>query len=480
MSVERRRTMCVTAMLGLLLLAGPAGASDPFHTGAEPGGETKSQVFGELSACTGGPVGHPLTLAEAVSRALCANVDARDAWAVVEQRAAGVGTGKAAYLPTVSASGQWLRENNTSNVRQHAELSSNYSSSVNSDNVSMEWLLYDFGGRRAALDHAKALLHAAQATEEAVLQQAFADAAKAYYAALAAQARLSADEDIVDNAAHSLAAARERVGRGVAPVTEAYQAEVAEEKATVTLNRDRGQALAAKGTLAQAMGLSPSTELTLAELDDADPESHAFEQSVTDLMRRAEREHPAILAAEQSVAAAQAAVTRAQAQGRPNVKLVAQYSRNNEPIQQGRGFPHYPATGHDGYVGVQVSIPLFTGFSTTYQVREAQAEVDQQAVALDKARRQVALQVWTSYQTLRSDADNLAVSARLEAAANQAWESAQRRYRSGVGTILELITTQTDLAQARQGRVEALASWRYDRFALGAALGRLGPSDLSK
>lgn len=49
---------------------------------------------------------------------------------------------------------------------------------------------------------------------------------------------------------------------------------------------------------------------------------------------------------------------------------------------------------------------------------------------------------------------------------------------SGIGTILELITTQTNLAQARQERVEALTTWRYDRPALGAALGRLGPSDL--
>lgn len=49
---------------------------------------------------------------------------------------------------------------------------------------------------------------------------------------------------------------------------------------------------------------------------------------------------------------------------------------------------------------------------------------------------------------------------------------------SGIGTILELITTQANLAQARQERVEALTTWRYDRLALGAALGRLRPSDL--
>lgn len=36
----------------------------------------------------------------------------------------------------------------------------------------------------------------------------------------------------------------------------------------------------------------------------------------------------------------------------------------------------------------------------------------------------------------------------------------QRRYRSGVGTILELLGTQTALA--RQQRVEALTAWGCD------------------
>ena len=155
------------------------------------------------------------------------------------------------------------------------------------------------------------------------------------------------------------------------------------------------------------------------------------------------------------------------------------YSRNNEPVQLGLGLPHYPATGHDGYVGFQVSIPLFSGFATHYQVRQAQAQLDQQSVALDKARQQVALQVWTSYQTLQTDTQNLDASLRLQEVATQAWESAQRRDKSVIGTILELLSTQTALAQARQMRVEAITGWRYDRLALASALGQLGWDDLS-
>jgi outer membrane protein len=203
----------------------------------------------------------------------------------------------------------------------------------------------------------------------------------------------------------------------------------------------------------------------------------SFTSTVGELMAQAERMHPAMLAAEKELQAAEAGVTQARSLGRATIKLVGQYSRNNEPVQLGLGQPHYPATGHDGYIGVQVNVPIFSGFATTYQVRQAQAKVDQQSVALDKTRQQVALQVWKSYQTLQTDTQNLALSSQLRVVATQAWESAQRRYRSGAGTILELLSTQTALAQARQQRVEAFTAWRYDRLALASALGQLGWGD---
>ena len=158
--------------------------------------------------------------------------------------------------------------------------------------------------------------------------------------------------------------------------------------------------------------------------------------------------------------------------------MVGEYSRNNQPVQLGLGLPHFPSTGRDGYVGIQVNIPIFSGFATTYQIREAQAEVDVQTAALDKARQQVALQVWQSYQALKASTQALQTSADLERTATVAWESAQRRYTTGAGNILELLNTQTVLAQARQRRVTALTEWHYERLALAASLGQLGSSNL--
>lgn len=469
------RLVCAISALALPCMA---RAVDPFHTRRVVPNNAASPLLGEHAVCAFGPPTTTLTLQDVVERALCTNPDTRSAWAVVEERAAAVGVSKAAYLPTLSATGQVVHDATVTHVRDHPSLSTNYSTAVHSDNLSLSWILFDFGGRHAGLEGARALLAAATADEDASLQKAFVDAAKAYYSVQDARERLRIDEAISQDAMSSLVAARERSRRGVAPITEVFQAQTAYEQAKLDTVQDLGKKQIAEGSLAQVIALPPDTTLSLDDLDDATPADEKFSESVSKLIGKALESHPTIVAAEQSLRAAQAKVTEAKAQGRPTIRLAAQYSQNNQPVQLGLGMPHYPAKGHDGYVGLQVTIPLFSGFAASYQVRQAQAQVDQQSEALAKARQKVGLQVWTAYQTLSSDQQAVNLSAELQNVATSAWESAQRRYRSGVGTVLELLSTQTALAKARQQHVDALSAWRYDRLALAAALGQLGLKDL--
>jgi outer membrane protein len=453
-----------------------AYAVDFFRTNAQvPQSAGSALLVG--GSCNESPLS-PLTLAAAVERALCNNPETRAAWATVEARAAALGQSKSAYLPTLSATGQYEHDDSITHVRDHPELSTDYSTLVHSESLSLGWLISDFGGRAAKLKSAQALLTAAQASENAVLQQTFADTAKLYYAALAANEQVKADLAVTTDAQDSLVAAKERVSQGVAPITEQYEAETSAEQAVFTQTRDQGSALAAMGALATAMALPPDTSLTLISLDEDARPADEFLQGVTQLIDEAVRTHPTIVAAQKQLEAAMAGVIASKADGRPSVRLVGEYSRNNEPVQLGLGLPHYPSTGRDGYIGIQVSVPIFSGFANTYLIKQAQAEVDARSIAVDKARQQVALQVWQSYQILQTGTKNLGTSSNLEKVATAAWQSAQRRYRSGAGTILELLSTQTALAQARQQRVQALSDWHYERLALAASLGRLGPADI--
>lgn len=452
---------------------GTAVELDVFHTQRAISPVAAGGLLTGVDACRFGPVATPLLLKEAIERTLCGNPKTREAWANVKVQAAAVGAGKAAYLPTLSGSWQGVREDTVTNVIGEPQLSTASRSFVKTSTVNLQWVLYDFGARAAALDNAAELLAAAKANQDAVLQTAFAQAGKDYYAAEALQAALVTAEEIERDAKDSVDAATQRVDHGVAPVTDALQAQTAYAQAVFSRAKAQGDLATALGTLASDMALSPDTPLLLPDVADGVQPDAEFERSIGALMDEAKQTHPSVLSAQAQLAAAEAKTRQARAQGLPSISLVGKYSRNNQPTTLQLGTAPYPSTGHDWYVGVQVSIPLFEGFVRHYQVRQAEAQVEVERYTLDEARNQVALDVWTSYQSLGTATTNIGNSTTLRDIAQRSEDAAQHRYRAGVGNILELLNAQSALATAKKQRIQALTDWRTARLQLAGKLGRL-------
>lgn len=428
---------------------------------------------GNGAPCVSGSVGIPLGLAEAVSRALCQNPKTREAWANVKVQAAGVGVARSAYLPTVSANWQGVRDDSVTNVTGHPDLSSANRSTIRSESVSANWVLWDFGSRRAALDNATELLAAARANQDATLQETFATVAKDYYAAQAAQGSFAAARETEQTSRESAAAATARVDKGVAPVSDELQAQTAYAQAVFARGKAEGDVQVALGRLAADMDLSPATALVMPPVDEGVTPDRAYDESIAELIDEARHTHPAVLAAQAQWEAARARERQVRAGGLPSLSLVAKYSANNQPATLGLGIPQFPATGHDWYFGLQINIPLFEGFSRTYQIRQAEAQGEVQRDTVDEVRQQVALDVWTSYQTLQTGTWNLTSTASLLDIAQRSFDAAQHRYAAGVGNILELLNAQAALADARKQRIQSLTDWRNDRLQLAAKLGRL-------
>jgi len=85
-----------------------------------------------------------------------------------------------------------------------------------------------------------------------------------------------------------------------------------------------------------------------------------------------------------------------------------------------------------------------------------------------------------SYQVYASHSDFLTARARvtttddLLASARQSEQVALGRYREGVGSILDLLTAQRSLAQARAQQVNARLSWHIALARLARDIGQLG------
>ncbi|MGF6764749.1 outer membrane protein [Paraburkholderia sp. GAS33] len=471
MSVRRR--LAKVAVAGLLVASPYTHAIDVLRTEGGISPTPAGVIVPDPNGCQFGAPEQPLLLAEAVQRALCSNPKTREAWADVKAQAAGLGVARAAYLPTITGNGQVVRDDSITDVTGHPTLSSATLATINSESVQLNWTLYDFGARAAAVHNASALLAAAQSTENATLQSLFVAVAKDYYAAQAASAALAAAVDIEHMAADSAKAASARVDKGIAPISDALQAETAYTQAVLNRIKAQGAWQTAAGTLASDMDLSPDIPLELPLVTAGVQPDATFTQSVGELIEDARRDHPTVLAAQAQVDAAAAKVDQTRAEGLPNISLVSKYTRDNQPASLGLGIPEFPATGHEWYVGVQVTIPFFEGFGRMYQVRQGRAQLEQQEDALDDARRQVGLEVWNSYQAVQTSIDSVKDSAELLDIAQRSFTAAQHRYQAGVGNILELLNAQTALANAQQQRVQALADWRAARLRLAGSLGRL-------
>jgi outer membrane protein TolC len=110
-------------------------------------------------------------------------------------------------------------------------------------------------------------------------------------------------------------------------------------------------------------------------------------------------------------------------------------------------------------------------------VRQAQAQLEQSEANAGQARLGVSQGVWNAYHALDSANQQLAATATWIETAAQNEEVALGRYRSGVGTILDVLTAQNGAAAARQTRIGAELNWQVARAQLALALGRLTGSE---
>lgn len=474
------RSRVLSRMVGfgaMLCCATVAYAFDPLRAQRSIPDTAAMDMLGSGSdICTFNDLAEPLKLHDVVDRAMCNNPKTRQAWANVKIQAASVGTARAAFLPTVGATLQEAREWRSGQPADHGPYKSNNTDNQQTANISLNWVLYDFGGRSASLENATALLAAAQANQRAVLQTVFATVAKDFYSAQAAWGTLVAAQEIESTASASSDAAAARVDRGIAPISDQLQAETALAEAVVSRANAQREWKIASGVLAADMNLSPTSALVLPDVSDGVAPGSDFIESVETLITRARRSYPGVAAAGAQVAAAKANAAQIRAEGLPRLSLISQFNYNKRPDSLQGGYPGPRATRREWYVGVQVTFPIFEGFARKYRTAQAKAQIELQREVLDDTRRQVGLDVWNAYQTVLSATTNLSHSATLLSLAQRSYDAARHRYRMGVGNVLELLNAQTALASGKKQRIQALTDWRSARLQLAAKLGDIGMS----
>ena len=447
-----RTIFCTLFCLWSGLLAA-AETSDPFGTEAMLPLKPALRPDGAVGdPCGAQQLNHALNLLEVVNLALCNNPQTREAWANSRAQAAQVGVSKAGYLPGAAVSASAARNLTGSNAGEDQR----------SISLGISYLLYDFGSRSANLENARQLLVAASATQDSRVQSVFLAAVQAFYQVQATIGALDAALESERAAKESFAAAEARYNAGSATPADKLQAQTAYSQATLNRITAEGSVKNAQGTLANIIGLDANRNVPLATANTtAMPDN--FEGDINSLIEEARRRRPDLQASAAQVKAAEASADAARAAGRPSISLTASANQNSiSGINQ-----------NNSVFGVNLSVPLFSGYATTYRVRAAEAQADARNAQLEQLRLQVALDVWTSYQNLTTATQSLRSSADLLNSAEQSERVVLGRYKAGVGSMLDVLNAQSALASARQQRIQSTFNWNTSRAALAQAMGSL-------
>ena len=240
--------------------------------------------------------------------------------------------------------------------------------------------------------------------------------------------------------------------------------------AQATLERVRAQSTweTARGQLALALGGDIAQPLSLA-----DWETWALQRSpapdLQALRQEARAQHPRLRTTQSQIDALRARLQAVQAENKGSVSLSANGGTSRNWGAAGSG--NIPTAN----AAVVASIPLFNGREADAQARQVVAQIASREAERDAALRDVDSQLWQAHQAWRTSQQSLQASERLLESATATHRVAQGRYKAGVGSMQDLLSAQSTLADARRQRVSALMEQLTAQTQLSLAVGRTAP-----
>jgi len=328
----------------------------------------------------------------------------------------------------------------------------------------VNYLIFDGGGRRAQIDAATAQQRAALASYADAAQGVILNVVTAYNSLAANRANETANLANVAFARQSRDLAAARKNAGVATAADQLQGETSLAQAELTLIQTRGAIATAAAQLAVAVGLPPTRSLDLAPPPPL-ASGDLLKLGADGLIADAERLRPDIIAAKANVDAAAANVRVAQSAGRPSFNMQASNSVSAIDTTIDRNVVS---------AGLSLSVPLFSGWNTRYNIASARAQLDQQQALAEQTRQQAGLAVYSNFIALDNALSSLATARVLIRSATQSADLAQGRYKAGAGTYADLLNAQSALANGRQQLVQSEFNVRTANAQLARAVGGIG------
>ncbi|HSU29864.1 MAG TPA: TolC family protein [Bryobacteraceae bacterium] len=386
------------------------------------------------------------------------NPATRVSWNRLKQAAANLGVAKSALYPTLALNVPAIQERAFlvfPNVLLPILKADSERMDVTTVNpvLRLNYLIFDFGERRGAIDAAHANLFVSGTALNDTHERIALQVTTSYYGVLSAKGLVDAARASLKDAEASERSVQDRLNQGLATLPNLLNAKAQLQQATYTLENSTGTEEIATSKLAQSVGLDPTSTLKIKNMTDA-PERSELEDSVEQLIDHALIQRPDLLEQVGQIRVADAEIKEARSALYPTVKAQAQGGYDSMRTVTNAGPTPYI---HQGNWQAQVSLSwtIFDARRRRYRIIEAEARKRVAQQELNSLRDLATNEVWSSYISSKVAFRRLDTSKVLLNAAQTSYDAALASFDRGLATYVDVVTAEQALAQARNEQVQA-------------------------
>lgn len=453
----------IAILLAFLFTGCYQGAYDPFSFAPKSFNtiwqKQTSSILITSTSCYGSSAKSPLpdqlknkelTLAELIDITLQNNPTTKQTWADALARAAQYGQSLSNYFPTINAETTYTRERVSTFVPGKTPGDAHFFLTKITPETQITYTIYDFGQTYYFSETARQALFFADFTHNRQLQNAVQNVMNAYYDYQFQLQSLSALEADLETTKTTLDAANEKFQTGVSAVSDVTQATTSYLQTKINLLSQKTALETSFANLATIAGLPAHIPFSTQKMPE-DLSTNVPIPSIDSLIEMAKKNRQDLFAAEADVASKKANVSYAKSEEYPTFSGEFDYGRNIHP-------GYTPEAYH--FTGLLTfSVPLFKGFYYTNAIRNAKALLERSKATLEETELTISKDVAIARETLQNAKDTLDCALEYLASANERFKIVLSQYKVGTTTILDVIASQSSLADARAKKASAQRDW---------------------
>jgi outer membrane protein TolC len=304
-------------------------------------------------------------------------------------------------------------------------------------------------------------VHATESEREHATNEISALTAKAYVAALRAEADLDAANADVVLAKALLTQAQNQKDSGTGTGIEITRQKTKLADQTQRLLEAQNERTKSQLQLRRVVGLRLDTEIELTDkLVYTPEESMTLDQAKAEAFKNRED----FKAQQQHEDAARLSASATKYERMPTIQVYADYGtigQTDVAIMPTRDY------------GITLKFPIFDGGRMDAQRAEEASRYREERIKGNDLRQQIELDVRTALDSLHSADEQVRVAQEGLDLSESQLTQARRRYEAGVTSGLEVTDAQTQLEHARYNHVAALFNYNLARVDLGEATGTI-------